>query len=222
MSTIELIDVSITYRTRFVKTRVLRGANLAIGEREFVAIAGPSGSGKSTALMAMALLLPLTSGSIRVMDKDVTGASSRERRKLRKECISVVFQSNNLIDSLNVGDNVELPLKYRGVSRDARRHSSIEALKLLGLESRANHKINQLSGGQQQRVALARAMVCRPKILLLDEPTGSLDTEATNEVLSILEEFVDLGTTVVVVTHDQNVAGRAGRQVSMVDGVFIE
>ncbi len=212
-------DVSKVYRTEMVETHALRDLTLEVGEGEFVAVTGPSGSGKTTFLNLAGLLEELTSGEYLLDGVDVKQLDDRARSRLRNEKLGFVFQSFNLIPDLNLYDNVEVPLRYRGLTRGDRKKRIEAALERVGLASRIRHYPAELSGGQQQRVSIARALAGDPKILLADEPTGNLDSQMAREVMQLLEELNAQGTVVVLVTHDPEIAARAQRNVHIVDGV---
>jgi putative ABC transport system ATP-binding protein len=212
-------DVSKVYRTEMVETHALRDLTLEVREGEFVAITGPSGSGKTTFLNIAGLLEELTRGEYLLDGVDVRQLDDRARSKLRNEKIGFVFQSFNLIPDLDLFDNVDVPLRYRRLSRGERRRRIESALERVGLASRMRHYPAELSGGQQQRVAIARAIAGDPKLLLADEPTGNLDSQMAREVMQLLEDLNAQGTVVVIVTHDPEIAARAQRNVHIVDGV---
>jgi putative ABC transport system ATP-binding protein len=212
-------DVSKVYRTEMVETHALRKLALEVNEGEFVAVTGPSGSGKTTFLNIAGLLEELTGGEYLLDGVDVKRLGDRERSHLRNEKIGFVFQSFNLIPDLNLFDNVDVPLRYRRLTRGERRKRIEGALERVGLASRVRHYPAELSGGQQQRVAIARAIAGDPKLLLADEPTGNLDSQMAREVMQLLEELNAQGTVVVIVTHDPEIAARAQRNIHIVDGV---
>jgi putative ABC transport system ATP-binding protein len=212
-------DVSKVYRTEMVETHALRNLSLEVHEGEFVAVTGPSGSGKTTFLNIAGLLEELTGGQYLLDGVDISKLDDRARSRLRNEKIGFVFQSFNLIPDLNLYDNVDVPLRYRGLTRGDRRRQIESALERVGLASRLRHYPAELSGGQQQRVAIARAIAGKPKLLLADEPTGNLDSQMAREVMQLLEELNAQGTVVVIVTHDPEIAARAQRNVHIVDGV---
>ena len=212
-------DVSKVYRTEMVETHALRDLNLEVNAGEFVAVTGPSGSGKTTFLNIAGMLEELTGGVYTLDGVDVKSLDDKARSKLRNEKIGFVFQSFNLIPDLNLFDNIDVPLRYRRMSR-GERHKRIEtALERVGLASRKKHYPAELSGGQQQRVAIARAIAGNPTLLLADEQTGNLDSQMAREVMQLLEELNEQGTIVVIVTHDPEIAARARRNVHIVDGV---
>jgi putative ABC transport system ATP-binding protein len=212
-------DVSKVYRTEMVETHALRELSVHVAEGEFVAVTGPSGSGKTTFLNIAGLLEELTRGSYTLDGVDVSSLNDRARSKLRNEKIGFVFQSFNLIPDLDLFDNIDVPLRYRGLTRADRRKRIEGALERVGLSSRAKHYPAELSGGQQQRVAVARAIAGDPRLVLADEPTGNLDSQMAREVMQLLEDLNANGTTVVIVTHDPELAARAQRNVHIVDGV---
>ena len=212
-------DVSKVYRTEMVETHALRDLSLEVREGEFLAVTGPSGSGKTTFLNIAGLLEEHTGGQYVLDGVDVRKLDDRARSKLRNEKIGFVFQSFNLIPDLNLFDNVDVPLRYRGFSRSDRKKRIDSALERVGLASRTRHYPAELSGGQQQRVAIARAIAGEPKLLLADEPTGNLDSQMAREVMQLLEELNAQGTVVVIVTHDPEIAARTQRNVHIVDGV---
>ncbi|HET9623956.1 MAG TPA: ABC transporter ATP-binding protein [Kofleriaceae bacterium] len=214
-----MTHVSKVFRTQVVETHALRGLTLEIRDGEFVAITGPSGSGKSTFLNIAGLLEELTGGAYLLDGVDVRGLGDRARSRLRNEKIGFVFQSFNLIPDLDLFDNVDVPLRYRGFTRGERRRRIEAALEQVGLRSRMHHFPAELSGGQQQRVAIARAVAGEPKLLLADEPTGNLDSQMAREVMQLLEALNAQGTLVVIVTHDPEIASRAQRNIHLVDGI---
>ncbi len=216
---LQMNAVSKVYRTEVVETHALRGLDLHVREGEFVAVTGPSGSGKTTFLNIAGLLETFTSGSYQLDGVDVKGLGDNARSKLRNEKIGFIFQGFNLIPDLNLFDNVDVPLRYRGMPAAERRMRIEDALGLVGLGSRMKHYPAELSGGQQQRVAIARALAGSPRLLLADEPTGNLDSQMARSVLELLEDIHEQGTTIVMVTHDPELAARAQRNVHIVDGV---
>jgi putative ABC transport system ATP-binding protein len=206
------------YRTDIVQTTALRDFDLDVQEGEFVAVTGPSGSGKTTFLNIAGLLEAFDTGSYRLDGQDVSRLGDDARSRIRNEKIGFIFQGFNLIPDLNVSDNVDVPLRYRGFKAPERARRIQEALELVGLASRGKHLPSQLSGGQQQRVAIARALAGSPRFLLADEPTGNLDSVMARQVMELLEEINGGGTTVIMVTHDAELARRAHRNVHMLDG----
>jgi len=206
------------YRTQLVETHALRDFSLEVAEGEFVAVTGPSGSGKTTFLNIAGLLESFDSGSYWLDGEDVSRLNDDARSRVRNRKIGFIFQSFNLIPDLDVFDNVDVPLRYRGFGAAERRGRIERALEVVGLASRMKHLPAQLSGGQQQRVAIARALAGDPRILLADEPTGNLDSLMARQVLDLLEEINDRGATIVMVTHDAELARRAHRNVHVLDG----
>ena len=215
---IDLHDVIKTYRTGSLTVDAVRGVSLTIAPGEYVAIMGPSGSGKSTLMHILGCLDPLTSGSYWLAGQDVSRMSEDELAEVRNRRIGFVFQQFNLLPSLSAWRNVELPLCYAGVRRDERRSRAIDALRRVGLADRIMHRPGELSGGQQQRVAIARALVTDPALLLADEPTGNLDSASSAEVLALFDELHKSGRTMILITHEQDVALRADRVVRLRDG----
>jgi putative ABC transport system ATP-binding protein len=211
-------NISKIYRTDLIETHALRDFSLDVMEGEFVAVTGPSGSGKTTFLNVAGLLEGFETGTYNLDGSDVSRLSDDARSRLRNEKIGFIFQSFNLIPDLNIYDNVDVPLRYRRM-KSADRHTRItSALEIVGLASRMKHMPSQLSGGQQQRAAIARAIAGDPKFLLADEPTGNLDSLMARQVMDLLEQVNEMGTTVIMVTHDPELARRAHRNVHIVDG----
>jgi putative ABC transport system ATP-binding protein len=219
---IRMKNVSKVYRTEHVETHALSGFTVEIQDGEFVAVMGPSGSGKTTFLNIAGLLDAFDQGTYWLDGHDVSRLSDRKMSKLRNEKIGFIFQSFNLIPDLDVRDNVDVPLRYRGLPARARKEAIEQALEVVGLTSRIKHYPAQLSGGQQQRVAVARAVVGQPKLILADEPTGNLDSAMANEIMDLLERINADGTTVVMVTHDPELAARAPRQIHVLDGRMLD
>jgi putative ABC transport system ATP-binding protein len=215
---IQLDQVSKTYRAERIETKALDRVSLAIDRGEFVAVMGPSGCGKTTLLNLIGLLDVPSQGQVALEGRPVTTRRDRELSRLRNDKVGFIFQSFHLIPDLTVLDNVQIPLLYRRMSGGERRRQALAALDRVGLSSRVHHFPTQLSGGQQQRVAVARALVGRPRVLLADEPTGNLDSQMGEEVLGLLEQANQEGTTVVMVTHDPRMAERAHRVVRLFDG----
>ena len=215
---IKMSSVRKIYQTEKILTLALDDINLNVEEGEFVSVMGPSGCGKSTLLNMIGLLDAPSEGSVQLAGEDVSKIGDMRRAKFRNEHIGFVFQQFHLIRELSVLDNVEIPLLYRKVSRRERKNRCQEALEKVGLSSRVHHRPVQLSGGQQQRVAIARAIVGRPRILLADEPTGNLDSTMGDEIMSILQELNASGTTIVMVTHDRDLAKKTHRTVHLFDG----
>ena len=215
---LKMHDVSKIYRTDLIETYALRSFSLEVSAGEFIAVTGPSGSGKTTFLNVAGLLENFDSGTYELDGTDVSRQSDDARSRLRNERIGFIFQSFNLIPDLNVQDNVDVPLRYRRLTGAERRERIGSALDLVGLASRARHMPSQLSGGQQQRVAIARAIAGDPAFLLADEPTGNLDSLMARQVMDLLEQINEMGTTILLVTHDPELARRAQRNVHLVDG----
>lgn len=215
---LKMKSVSKTYRTDMVETHALREFSLTVDEGEFVSVTGPSGSGKTTFLNIAGMLEELTSGTYELDGRDISSLSDRERSKVRNEKIGFIFQSFNLIPELDVFDNVDVPLRYRGFNADERKRRIEKCLDMVGLTSRMKHFPGQLSGGQQQRVAIARALAGEPRFLLADEPTGNLDTNMADSVLDLLTEINEGGTTIIMVTHELTLADRAKRNIFVRDG----
>ena len=216
---IQLQQVDKIYRTEEIETVALENVNLEVKRGEFLAVMGPSGCGKSTLLNVMGLLDMPTSGKVILDGKETFNMKDKELAKFRNEKLGFVFQSFHLINSLNVLDNVELPLLYRNVSASERREIAEEVLKKVGLSHRMRHFPSQLSGGQCQRVAIARAVIGNPFIILADEPTGNLDSKMGAEVMDLLHKLKqEDGRTIVMVTHDENMAKETGRTIRFLDG----
>jgi putative ABC transport system ATP-binding protein len=215
---IELHQLTKRHRAGDIETTALDAIDLHIEAGEYVAITGPSGCGKSTLLGLLGLLDRPTSGRYRLQGEDVAGMGERQLAALRRGRIGFVFQSFNLVDEMTVHDNVQLALRYGGQSWKAQRARASEVLWRLGLAHRAQHHPSQLSGGQQQRVAIARAIAARPALLLADEPTGNLDSAHGQDVMRLLRELNDEGTTLVMVTHSAEHAALASRTVRLLDG----
>lgn len=211
-------DVKKVFRTDLVETHALRDFNLNVEEGDFVAVTGPSGSGKTTFLNIAGLLETFDGGSYELDGQNVINLNDKQRSKLRNEKIGFIFQSFNLIPDLNLFDNVDVPLRYRGFDGSERKKRIEQSLELVGLANRMKHLPSQLSGGQQQRVAIARALAGKPRFLLADEPTGNLDSKMALSVLDLLKEINQNGTTIVMVTHDPQLAGQARRNIFVRDG----
>jgi putative ABC transport system ATP-binding protein len=216
---LDMRQVTKVYRTELVETHALRSLDLHVKEGEFVAVTGPSGSGKTTFLNIAGLLESFTGGEYVLDGENVKGLSDDARSKLRNQKIGFIFQGFNLIPDLNIFDNVDVPLRYRGMSASERKLRIEDSLGLVGLSSRMKHFPAELSGGQQQRAAIARALAGSPRLLLADEPTGNLDSQMARSVLELLEDINQQGTTIVMVTHDPELAARAQRNVHIVDGM---
>lgn len=218
---IRIENLTKIFRTEEVETIALNGVSLQVAEGEFVAIMGPSGCGKSTLLGILGLLDSPTSGRYWLNGREVGQLKENDRTLFRRGRIGFVFQNFNLIDELTVEENVDLQLKYLGISKDERRRRVLEVLRKVSLSQRARHFPPQLSGGQQQRVAIARAVVGRPKLILADEPTGNLDSKNGLEVMDLLSRLNAEGTTIVMVTHSLHDASRAHRIVHLFDGQVV-
>jgi len=215
---LQMQSISKVYRTDLIETHALREFSLFVKEGEFVAVTGPSGSGKTTFLNIAGLLETFDTGSYQLDGRDVSALSDDDRSRIRNQKIGFIFQSFNLIPDLDVFDNVDVPLRYRGMTATERKRRIGEALELVGLASRIKHIPAQLSGGQQQRVAIARALAGNPRFLLADEPTGNLDSLMARQVVDLLEDINRRGTTIVMVTHDPELARRAHRNIHVMDG----
>jgi len=218
---LKAVNLNKVYTTDEVETTALNNVNVEIEQGEFVAIMGPSGCGKSTLLNIMGLLDNPTDGEFHFMDQEVSGYTERQRSQLRKGNIGFIFQSFNLIDELTVFENVELPLLYLGISSDERKEKVESALEHMRMMHRRNHFPQQLSGGQQQRVAIARAVVADAKLILADEPTGNLDSDHGDEVMKLLADLNEQGTTIVMVTHSPHDADYARRVIHLLDGHIV-
>ncbi|MFT4677536.1 MAG: putative ABC transport system ATP-binding protein [Candidatus Azotimanducaceae bacterium] len=219
---LEMKDVKKIFRTELVETHALRDFSLTVNESDFVAVTGPSGSGKTTFLNIAGLLETFEEGTYLLDGQDVSHLNDKQRSQLRNEKIGFIFQSFNLIPDLNLFDNVDVPLRYRGFNSAERKRRIDKSLEAVGLASRMKHLPAQLSGGQQQRVAIARALAGEPRFLLADEPTGNLDTMMAGNVMEFLQEINDQGTTIVMVTHDPQLAAQAKRNIFVRDGQVSE
>lgn len=221
MAMLQVKDLKKVFRTEEIETIALNGVSFEVNKGEFVAIMGPSGCGKSTLLNILGLLDNPTSGSYRLLDKEVSTLKEKDRTKFRKGNIGFVFQNFNLIDELNVFENVELPLIYMDIKASERKVMVNNILKRMNISHRASHFPQQLSGGQQQRVAIARAVVCNPALILADEPTGNLDSKNGKEVMELLTELNKEGTTIIMVTHSQHDATYTKRVLNLFDGQLV-
>lgn len=217
---IKIRNLTKTYHTGKLSVEVLKGLNLDIDNGEYVSIMGPSGSGKSTFLNILGCLDLLSTGEYVLDNKNIDNLSDDELSEIRCEKIGFVFQAYNLLSKLTALENVELPAMYLGTKKDVRRKHALELLDLVGLSDRINHKPNEMSGGQKQRVAIARSMINNPKILLADEPTGNLDSKSTEEILQIFKKLNDSGVTIIMVTHEEDVAEHTKRIVRLKDGII--
>lgn len=218
---IEMKDIKKTYRTGSLEVEVLKGISLTVENGEFVSIIGASGSGKSTLMNIIGCLDTCSSGEYILDSKDINSYTEKELAVIRNEKIGFIFQKFNLLSKLNAYDNVELPLLYRGVDKSTRKESVLKSLEMVGLGDRLKHRPSEMSGGQQQRVAIARALAGRPPLILADEPTGNLDSKSSEEVMEILVELNKKGITVVLITHDNNVAKLANRIIEIKDGQIV-
>lgn len=221
MALIEIKDVYKIYNPGENEVRALDGVSLSIDEGEFVAIIGQSGSGKSTLMNTLGLLDRPTSGEYLLSGRDVATLTDDEQSEIRNKQIGFIFQGFNLIPSLTAIDNVELPLVYRGMKKDERNKLSLDALERVGLSQRLHHRPSQMSGGQQQRVAIARAVAAKPPVILADEPTGNLDSSSGREVMRILHELSEEGRTIILITHDNEIAEEANRIIRIQDGKIV-
>jgi putative ABC transport system ATP-binding protein len=218
---LHLDDIHQVYGEGEAAVHALRGITVEVATGDYVAIMGPSGSGKSTLMNLLGCLDVASSGHYYLNGRDVSELDERQLASVRNREVGFIFQSFNLVSRMDALANVELPLIYGGVKRKERRERALEALDMVGLADRADHEPQQLSGGQQQRVAIARALVTNPSLVLADEPTGNLDSEATEEILSIFDNLADQGRTIVIITHEENVAERAHRVLTVKDGLVI-
>jgi putative ABC transport system ATP-binding protein len=221
-SIVSMHDVAKTYGTDAGEVHALAGVSLDVAPGDYVAIMGPSGSGKSTLMHIMGCLDVPTSGRYELAGVDVSEMSEAELAEVRNQRIGFVFQQFNLLASMSAWRNVELPLCYAGVHRTERRRRALEALERVGLGDRTDHRPGEMSGGQQQRVAVARALVTDPALILADEPTGNLDSRSTADVLALFAELHDSGRTLVLITHEPDVANQARRVVRIRDGMVEE
>jgi putative ABC transport system ATP-binding protein len=219
---LEMSHIKKIYRTEAIETHALEDLSLTVNAGEFVSVTGPWGSGKTTFLNVAGLLDTFDSGTYTLDGKDVSRLSDREMSQIRNRMIGFIFQSFNLIPDLNVFDNVDVPLRYRGLPAGERKDRIVRALEMVGLSARTRHLPSQLSGGQQQRVAIARVLAGDPKLILADEPTGNLDSAMTRDIMDLLERINANGTTIVMVTHSPECAERAHRQLHVLDGRIID
>ena len=217
---LQLQDINKSYRVGSNRLHVLKGIDLEIEGGEMVSVMGPSGSGKSTLLNILGILDGYDSGSYRLGERLIDGLSERRAARYRNRLLGFVFQSFNLIPFKTALENVALPLYYRGVRRKKRNAVALEYLDRVGLVDWSEHLPSELSGGQQQRIAIARALISEPKVILADEPTGALDTQTSREVIGLLKEINDAGTTVVIVTHEREISEMTDRVIHLRDGVI--
>jgi len=210
------------YRMGTVQVNALDGIDFDVQAGEMIAIVGPSGSGKSTLMHILGCLDRPTSGTLELEGRDISGVSPAERALIRNRRIGFVFQAFNLLPRFNILQNVEMPLHYAGVERATRRKKALQQIELVGLSDRAHHLPQQLSGGQRQRAAIARALINDPAIILADEPTGNLDSKTGDQILQVLDQLHAAGRTILIVTHDRDIAARAQRRIVLRDGLIVE
>ena len=218
---IKLENLTKVYRTDEIESTALNQVSFEIEKGEFVSIMGPSGCGKSTLLNILGMLDKPESGSYKFLTREISGLNEKGRASVRKENIGFIFQNFNLIDELTVFENIELPLIYNRVSSSERKKRVDELIDKMGISHRASHFPQQLSGGQQQRVAVARALITKPPLILADEPTGNLDSSHGNEVMELLCELNETGTTIIMVTHSSHDASFSGRVINLLDGQVV-
>ncbi len=219
---VELEDVHKTYKSGSITFEALRGITLSVKQGEYIAITGPSGSGKSTLMNILGCLDVPTEGTYHLGSEDVSRMTEKDLAVVRNKRIGFVFQQFNLLRSMTAQRNVELPLMYAGIGAKERHTLAREALERVGMGDRTHHRPGELSGGQQQRACIARALVTNPDIILADEPTGNLDSVSTHDVLALLHELHEQGRTIVLITHEHDVAKEADRQVQIYDGLLSE
>ena len=218
---IKLEKLTKIYRTDEVETTALNEVSFEISKGEFLSVMGPSGCGKSTLLNLLGMLDKPESGKYQFMGQEISGLNEKQRSEIRKKHIGFVFQNFNLIDELTVFENIELPLIYNNVPRKQRKRRVEEIVERIGISNRSNHFPQQLSGGQQQRVAVSRALILKPDLILADEPTGNLDSSNGNEVMELLCELNERGTTIVMVTHSAHDASYSNRMINLLDGEVV-
>lgn len=221
MALIEIKDMYKIYEMGSEKVHALDGVNLAIHEKEFVAIIGPSGSGKSTLMNMIGCLDTPTSGTYLLDNEDISAFSDKRLAKVRNQKIGFIFQQFNLLKKMTAFENVERPAKYTNCSRQERQQRAKDTLEKVGLGDRMEHKPNELSGGQQQRVAVARSLVNNPPVLLADEPTGNLDSKSSVEIMNMIKDLHKVGNTIILITHDNDVADEADRVLHIYDGKIV-
>lgn len=219
---IDLKNITKTYDMGSVQVQVLKGITLHVDEGEFLSIVGPSGSGKSTLMNMIGCLDVPTTGEYYLDGREISTYNEKQLSKIRNQKIGFIFQKFNLLPRLTALENVELPLIYRGMNSRERKQLSMEALEKVGLNDRVNHKPTELSGGQQQRVAIARALAGNPPVLLADEPTGNLDSKSGNDVMKLIRQLSSEGKTIVLITHDSEIAREAQRTITIKDGMLLD
>lgn len=219
---IEVCDLRKVYDTGALEFEALRGVNLSVNKGEYVSVMGPSGSGKSTLMNILGCLDRLTSGKYILNGKDVSNLDDNTLAVIRNKEIGFVFQAFNLLPKLNALQNVELPMVYAGISIEERKRMALDALEIVGLKDRVAHKPSELSGGQRQRVAIARAIVMNPSVIMADEPTGNLDTASSIDIMKIFQELNNKGTTLLMVTHESDIAKYTKRIVRVRDGLITD
>lgn len=215
-------DIRKTYKTGPLEVEVLKGISIVVDQGEFVSIIGASGSGKSTLMNIIGCLDTYTAGEYLLDCKDINSYDEKELAIVRNKKIGFIFQKFNLLSKLNAYENVELPLLYRGIDKDERKSRVLESLEMVGLGDRLKHRPSEMSGGQQQRVAIARALAGKPPLILADEPTGNLDSKSSDEVMNMLVDLNKKGITIVLITHDKDVARLANRIIEIKDGEIVD
>ncbi len=219
---IEMKDIRKTYATGALTVEVLKGISITVEKGDFISIIGASGSGKSTLMNIIGCLDICTSGEYILDSKDINSYTEKELATIRNEKLGFIFQKFNLLSKLSAYENVELPLLYKGIEKNERKKRVLESLEMVGLGDRLHHKPTELSGGQQQRVAIARAIAGKPPLILADEPTGNLDTKSTEDTMNILLDLNKSGITLVLITHDNDIAKLASRIIRISDGQIIK